>query len=77
MTKLLEEAIEQARELPVEEQDGATDALFAYISNDERQYVLRPDQVADVRRIQDALRKGKTRLATTAEVSALRKKTYL
>jgi hypothetical protein len=42
MTKLLEEAIEQLRELPDEDQDAAADALFAYISSDERQYVLRP-----------------------------------
>jgi len=72
MTKLLDEAIDQLRELPDEEQDAAADALFAYISNDDRLYVLQPDQVADVRRIRDDLAVGKTRLATDGEVDALR-----
>jgi hypothetical protein len=64
MTKLLDEAIQQLRHLPEVEQDAAADALFAYISSDERHYVLRPDQVAEVRRIRDKLRNGMTRLAT-------------
>ena len=58
MTKLLDEAIDQLRELPDEEQDAAADALFAYIANDDRVYSLRPDQVADVRRIRDGLAAG-------------------
>ncbi len=33
MTKLLEEAVVQARELPAEDEDGAADALFAHIAN--------------------------------------------
>lgn len=74
MTKLLEEAIEQLRDLPEEEQDAAADALFAYISSDDRQYSLRPEQAAEVRRIRDGLRSGTTRLATTSEVGALRNK---
>jgi len=77
MTKLLEEAIHALRNLPDDEQDAAADALFVYISSDERQYQLRPDQVAEVHRIRRALRDGTTRLATTAEVSALRKKSRL
>jgi hypothetical protein len=72
VTKLLEEAIEQLRELPGEEQDGVAGALFAYISSDDRQYTLRPDQAAEVRRIRDGLRSGRTRLATPNEVDALR-----
>jgi len=59
MTKLLDEAIDQLRELPDEEQDAAADAVFAYISNDDRVYGLRPDQVADVRRIRGSLAAGK------------------
>jgi hypothetical protein len=74
MTKLLEEAINALRDLPEDKQDAAADALFAYMSSDERQYRLRPDQVAEVHRIRRALRDGTTRLATNAEVSALRKK---
>jgi hypothetical protein len=77
MTKLLEEAINALRDLPEDKQDAAADALFAYMSSDERQYRLRPDQVAEVHRIRRALRDGTTRLATNAEVSALRKKSRL
>jgi len=77
MTKLLEQAIEELRNLPEEDQDAAADALFVYISSDERQYRLRPDKVAEVHRIRRALRDGTTRLATHAEVSALKKKSKL
>lgn len=74
MTKLLEQAIEQLRELPEEEQDAAADVLFAYISTDEREYSLRPAQAAEVRRIRDKLRNGMTRLATSGEIAASRKR---
>jgi len=74
MTTLLEQAIEQLRDLPEEEQDAAADALFAYVSSEERQYHLRPHQITQVRRIRADLRDGKTRLATNAEVSAVKKK---
>jgi hypothetical protein len=74
MTKLLDEAIEQLRDLPADDQDGAADVLFAYISSDERQYRLRPHQVAEVQRIRRALRNGTTRLATSAEIAAAKKK---
>ena len=73
MTKHLEQAIEQVRELPAEEQDAAADVLFAYISSDERHYTLRPEQVADVRRIQSGLHTGKTRLASHADVLRARR----
>jgi hypothetical protein len=72
MTKLLEQAINELRNLPEDEQDAAADVLFAYIARDERQYRLRPDQVAEVHRIRGALRHGTTRLASNAEVSAAR-----
>ena len=77
MTRLLEEAINELRNLPEEEQDAAADALFAYITSDQRQYQLRPDQVAEVHRIRRALRDGTTRLATNAEVTALKKKSRI
>ena len=51
MTKLLEEAIDQLRNLPDEEQDAAAHVVFSYIANDDRQFVLTPDQIAEVRRI--------------------------
>jgi len=45
MTKLLEEAIEQLRDLPEDEQDAAADVLFAYISNNAREYYLQLHQL--------------------------------
>jgi hypothetical protein len=77
MSKLLDQAIEQLRDLPEDEQNAAADVVFAYVSSDERQYTLRPDQVREVRRIQQALRDGSTRLATDDEVSSLKKKSGL
>ena len=77
MTRLLEEAIEHLRDLPEEEQDGAAEALFAFISSDERQYRLAPHQIAEVRRIQHALRDGSTRLATDEEVKRARKQSHI
>jgi hypothetical protein len=38
MSRLLEEAIEQLRELPQDEQDNAADTVFAYLASEERQY---------------------------------------
>ena len=72
MSALLDEAIEQLRELPEEEQDAAADALFAYIASDERQYKLLPRQADEVRRIRRNLASGSTRLATEKEVTAAR-----
>jgi hypothetical protein len=74
MTKLLDEAIEHLRDLPEEEQDSAAEALFAFISSDERQYRLLPHQVTEVRRIQRGLQDGTTRLATDQEVERARKR---
>jgi hypothetical protein len=74
MTKLLEEAIEHLRDLPEEEQDSAAEALFAFISSDERQYRLLPHQVSEVQRIQRALQDGTTRLATEQEIVRARKR---
>ena len=77
MTRHLEEAIETLRDLPEEDQDAAADVLFAYISNDERQYTLRPDQAEAVRRIRRDLNDGKGRLATADEVAAVRNNSHL
>jgi hypothetical protein len=77
MSKLLDEAIEQLRDLPEDQQNAAADVVFAYVSSDERQYHLRPDQIKEVRRIQRGLREGTTRLATDDEVSSLKKKSGL
>ena len=77
MSKLLEQAIEQLRELSEDEQNDAADVVFAYVSSDERRYHLRADQIREVRRIRQGLRDGTTRLATDDEVSTLKKKSGL
>jgi hypothetical protein len=74
MTKLLEQAVEQARELPAEDQDAVADVLFAHIANEDRLYRLSADQVEEVKRIRERSQTGKTRLATEGEMSALWKK---
>lgn len=74
MTKLLEAAIAKVRELSEAEQDAAADALFAHIAGSHRTYRLAPEQVVDVRRIQQDLRDGNTHLATDEEMAAFWKK---
>jgi hypothetical protein len=73
MSKLLQQAIEQLRDLPEDEQDAAADVLFAYISSDEHHYRLTSDHAEAVRRIRRDLKSGKTRLATDGEVAAVKK----
>jgi hypothetical protein len=77
MTKLLEQAVSQARELPEEAQDSVAEALFAHIAAKDQHYRLAPEQTADVKRIQQRLRNGETRLATDDEIAAVWKKTGL
>jgi hypothetical protein len=74
MTKRLEEAVAQARELPEEEQDEIAERLFALMSIDDADYALTPEQVEEVKQIQEDLRTGKTRLATDEEVAEMWKK---
>jgi hypothetical protein len=74
MTKLLDQAIAQLRELPEAAQDDAAEALFAHIAGRQPDFRLTPEQVEDVKRIQRDLRSGATRLATDAEVAGLWKK---
>jgi hypothetical protein len=74
MTKLLEQAIAKARELSEAEQDAIADALFAHLPGSDSRYRLSAEQAADVVRIRDDLRSGRTRLATDEEVSAVWKK---
>jgi hypothetical protein len=73
MTKLLEQAIAQARALSEAEQDALADALFAHVAGSSHPR-LNAEQAADVARIRDDLRSGRTRLATDEEVSAVWKK---
>jgi hypothetical protein len=73
-TKLLEEAMQQARELLAEDQDAAAEALFAHIANQDRRRGPSIEQVEEVKRIRARLQSGETRLATDEEVAALWKK---
>lgn len=74
MTKLLEDAIAEARKLPESEQDALAEAVFAHIANSEVSYRLTDEQVEEVERRQRTLREGKSRFATDEEMAALRKK---
>ena len=71
MTKLLEDAIAEARELPEAEQDMAAEALFSAINKNAPAYRLTPEQIERVRRIQRDIAAGKTRFATDDEMAAL------
>ena len=72
MSALLDDAIEQLRELPEDEQDAAADALFAYIASDERQYRINKRDADEVQQIRRDLVSGATRLATEKEVTTVR-----
>jgi len=74
MTKLLAQAVEQARELPEEDQDAAAEALFTHIANRDHRYRLGVEQVEEVKRIRARLQSGETQLVTVDEASALWKK---
>lgn len=72
MTKLLDKAIAKVRELPEADQDEAAEMLLSAFSEEARGYRLTPEQVAEVRRTQQAVREGK--IATDEEMAALWKK---
>jgi hypothetical protein len=74
MTKLLEQAIAEARALSDSEQDSIAEALFAHLAGDGGRTRLTPEQIADVNRSREDLRNGRTRLATDEETAALWKK---
>jgi putative addiction module component (TIGR02574 family) len=74
MTKLLEDAIAEARKLPESEQDALAEALFAHIASSEVNYRLTDDRVEEMKRRQQALREGTSRFATDEEMTALWKK---
>ncbi len=74
MTKLLEQAIAKVRELPESDQDAAADALFAHLAGDHHRFGLTAEQIADVTRIRQDLRDGRSNLASDDEMAALWKK---
>jgi hypothetical protein len=69
MTKLFDDAIEQARQLPDEQQDAAAEALFAHLAG-RRDYRLTADQAEEVERIRDNLRSGRTTLVRDDDMRA-------
>lgn len=71
MTSLLDEAIAQARKLPADKQDQVADALFARIAGDDRRYRLTPEQIEEVRNIQEGLRSGAAKLLSDEEMDAV------
>ena len=70
MTKLLEDAIAHARALPEPEQDRLAEALFSHLAVPDGRSLLTAEQVEEVRRVQERLASGETRLATEDEVQA-------
>lgn len=74
MTKLLEQAVAEARTLPDDAQDDVAEALFAHIAG-RGNYQLTAEQIEDVKRIRQGLATGETRLATHEEEAAVWKKT--
>jgi hypothetical protein len=70
VTKRLQEVVEHASKLPPEQQDELAEAVLF-----ELEWVnsrgLAPEQVEEVKRIQEDLRTGTTRLATEEEVEEM------
>jgi len=71
MTKLLDEAVAQARMLPEDRQDQVAEALFAHIAGNRGGFRLAPEQVEEVRQIQEDLRSGAARLLSDEEMEAV------
>ena len=74
MTKLLDDAIAKARELPDSEQDVVAEAVLSVVYKDAPRHRLTPDQVEQVKRIQRDIRGGRMSFATDGELAALWKK---
>ena len=67
MTKLLDDAIAEARRLPADEQDAAAEALFAHLGHIGK-HRLTPEQAQEVERIRANLRAGRTRLLSDEDM---------
>lgn len=70
MTKLLEQAIAQVRDLPEPEQDSIAETLFAHMAGGQN-YQLTDAQVEEVTRRRKDFAEGATRNATDAEMTDL------
>ena len=74
MTKLLEEAIAKARELPEAEQDLAAEVLLTVIHHDGPSCHLTPEQIDQVKQIRQDLREGRMELLSEGEMAAFWRK---
>jgi hypothetical protein len=69
MTKLLEEAVQKVRALPLEMQEQAARILLAYAGDEEPILMLTPEEEADLLQAEAEMRRGE--FATGAEVEAV------
>ena len=69
MTKLLEQAVATARNLPPEMQDDIARMMLAYASDDERVIELTPEEESDLIEAQAEMARGE--FATEVEVQAI------
>ena len=69
MIKLLEEAVQKVRALPLEMQEQAARMLLAYAGDEEPVLMLTPEEEADLLEAQAEMRRGE--FATAAEVETV------
>ncbi|WP_421868091.1 hypothetical protein [Pararhizobium sp.] len=69
MTKLLEQAVSAARNLPTEMQDDIARMMLSYAGDDERIIELSPEEEADLIEAQAEMARGD--FATDAEVQTI------
>ena len=69
MTKLLEQAVSAARNLPTEMQDDIARMMLSYAGDDERVIELSPEEEADLIEAQAEMARGE--FATETEVQTI------
>jgi hypothetical protein len=69
MTKLLDQAIEIAKELPVEMQDELAGILLRFMGESRPAYELTPEEIADLDEADREIERGE--LATDEDVRAM------
>ena len=69
MTKMLDKMIARVRALPDTDQDDIAEVLAAVLDNKENVLPLSDEQVEEVKRTQEAVRRGE--IATDAEMNEL------
>jgi hypothetical protein len=69
MTKLFQEAIEKIKKLSDEDQDIAAELLLTFADANTPQYRLSPEQVEQVKRIQQEIKDGKATFVSDEEMT--------